>query len=101
MARSLTQAVIAGGVVYPAGTPATAELEKAIPAKFWDGEPVAEQEVVRISEGYDDHKVAVLEGEIKARNAERDEADHIVPDGTKRADLIAALEADDAAQAES
>lgn len=45
-------------------------------------------------EGYDAMTVADLKAEIDARNEGRDEADQI--DGTgKKADLVAALEADD------
>lgn len=42
--------------------------------------------------------VAELKDEIAARNADRDEADHIVPASTKKADLESALDADDDAQ---
>lgn len=40
MTRKLNRTVLAGGVIYPAGTEATDELEKAItnPA-YWDGNP--------------------------------------------------------------
>lgn len=38
---------------------------------------------------------ANLTAEIDRRNEGRDEADQIVPDGAKKADLIRALEADD------
>jgi hypothetical protein len=40
--------------------------------------------------------VADLKAEVERRNEGRDEADLIAPEGTKKADLIAALEADDA-----
>lgn len=46
--------------------------------------------------GYDDLKVDELKAEIDSRNDGRDEGDLISTDG-KKADLIAALEADDAA----
>lgn len=36
MAAKLKQSVMSGGKVYPAGTDATDELRKTIPAKFWD-----------------------------------------------------------------
>lgn len=50
--------------------------------------------------GYDDLSVAKLKAAIKERNESRsDEADHIKPAGTKQADLVAALVADDEAQA--
>lgn len=37
----------------------------------------------------------LLQDEIDRRNEEREDDDKIVPDGTKKADLIAALQADD------
>lgn len=43
-----------------------------------------------------DLKVDELRAEVERRNEGRDEADQIVPEGTKKADLVAALEADDA-----
>jgi hypothetical protein len=43
-----------------------------------------------------DMTVADLKAELERRNEGRDEADLIAPEGTKKADLIAALEADDA-----
>lgn len=48
------------------------------------------------AEGYAALKVDELKAEIDARNATRDEADHITSTGNK-ADLIAALESDDGA----
>ncbi|HET6816881.1 MAG TPA: hypothetical protein VFH66_06605 [Mycobacteriales bacterium] len=48
--------------------------------------------------GYSKQKVADLQAEIDRRNEGRDEADQIAPEGEKKADLIAALEADDEAQ---
>ena len=47
------------------------------------------------SEDYEDMTVQQLKDEIAARNEDRDEDDQIVPEGSKRADLIAALEASD------
>lgn len=50
---------------------------------------------------YDDLTKAELKAEIDARNAELDEDDQIVPEGSKKDDLIAALVAnDDAAKDE-
>lgn len=52
-----------------------------------------------LSDGYPAMTVAQLKQDIDARNEAREEdAPEIVPDGTKKADLIAALEADDAAR---
>jgi len=48
---------------------------------------------------YSSMKVAELRAEIERRNAGRDEADLLPVEGRK-ADLVAALEADDAAQTE-
>lgn len=47
-------------------------------------------------ESYESLTVAELKELIETRNEERDEDDQIEPAGTKKADLIAALEADDA-----
>lgn len=43
-----------------------------------------------------DMTAAELKDEVERRNEGRDEADLIAPEGTKKADLLAALEADDA-----
>lgn len=58
------------------------------------GDPVPSEEV---PEDYNDWKVDDLKAEIDARNDGRDEGDKIVPDGTLKADLVAALELDDEA----
>lgn len=44
-------------------------------------------------------KVDELNDLIDTRNETRDEDDWIIPDGAKKADLVAALEADDTTQA--
>lgn len=49
--------------------------------------------------GYAALTSADLRAEIARRNDARDEESRIVPDGRKNVDLVAALEADDAAQA--
>lgn len=44
MARTLRRTVVSGGVTYPAGTAATAELSKAISnPRAWDGEAESEK----------------------------------------------------------
>lgn len=48
---------------------------------------------------YNDLKVDELNAEIDARNEEKDEDEQIVPESSKKADLIAALVADDEAAA--
>lgn len=50
------------------------------------------------AEGYESLKVADLKAEIESRNEGREEADLLSAEG-KKADLIAALEADDARSA--
>ncbi len=67
-----------------------------------DADESEEQEEIE-AEDYSDKSWTVdsLNAEIEARNEERDEDDHIVPDSSKKADLIDALILDDEAQAES
>lgn len=50
---------------------------------------------------YETSRAADLKAEIDRRNADRDEDSKIVPVGRKGSDYAAALEADDAAQAEA
>jgi hypothetical protein len=57
-----------------------------------DADVDAEEEI----ESYEELTVKQLKAEIDARNALLDEEDQIVPDGTKKADLVDALEANDA-----
>lgn len=49
--------------------------------------------------GYGAMKKADLLAEVERRNAARDDAEQIVPESDKNADLVAALEADDAVDA--
>lgn len=49
-----------------------------------------------VVETYNDWTVQQLTDEIEARNAQLDEDSQIEPAGKKKADLVAALEADDA-----
>lgn len=51
------------------------------------------------AEGYGGWKVAELKAEVERRNEGRAEDSLILPEGKTRADLIAALEADDEATA--
>ncbi len=46
-------------------------------------------------EGYEASKVPVLEAEVASRNTDREDDDKVVPASGKKADLIAALVADD------
>lgn len=56
--------------------------------------------VVAESEGYEALKITDLKAEIDRRNEDREDADLITPPGAKKADLIEALQADDATEAE-
>lgn len=58
-----------------------------------DEEDSEDEEVEEID--YEAYKVPELVAEIEARNEDREEADQIVPDTSKKSDLIAALIADD------
>lgn len=88
MGKSLKRTVVAGGVVYPAGTAATPELEKRVinPA-HWSG---AEEPT-----GYEALTVEQLKAEIDKRNKGRDDDARLTKTGTK-AELVTALESDDA-----
>lgn len=59
------------------------------------GEAVSDEEV-----GYDKWTAKQLMAEIDNRNTDRAEEDQIVLEGKKKSDAVAALEADDAAQAD-
>lgn len=50
--------------------------------------------------GYSDWTAKQLMAEIERRNANRDESEHIVLEGKKKADAVSALEADDEAHAD-
>lgn len=91
MSRKLTASVVYKGNVYPAGT-AESDIDGAdkISAAVWDGDAASSDEET----GYAALKVDELKAEIGRRNEGREEADLIPSDG-KKADLIAALEADD------
>lgn len=57
--------------------------------------PQLTDDVEIVDEPYNKWKVNELNDEINARNAEREDVDKIVTAGTNKADLVAALEADD------
>lgn len=88
MSRTLNRTVLAGGVIYPAGTPATDELEDAISnPEFWSGSAAAES--------YDDMGVDELKAEVDRRSLD---VTGTGKDGNVlKKDLVAALEADDKA----
>lgn len=93
--RRLAQTLMVGGVVYPVGT-AEGDITDEVRSKgVWD---VADED--SNDSGYESLTKAELTAEIEKRNAARD------PDGEaylstqgNKPDLIAALEADDRAQA--
>lgn len=98
MGRVLSQSVFVGGVVYPAGTAETDELSKLIRnPDHWDGDEADSPE------GYQALDKGALEAEVEKRNADRDDDAKIEVAGSGangnvvKADLIAALEADDEA----
>ncbi len=65
------------------------------PMPEWAGETSDDSSTS--DEGWGGQKVDALKAEIEARNASRKDEDHVVPESNKKADLVAALEADDAA----
>ncbi len=92
-------------VVLKPGVDVPAWAEKAITnPKVWVDGPKADK--APQGDGgagdsvYADLKAADLKAEIERRNADRDDDAKITPAGKKNADLIAALEADDAAHDE-
>lgn len=90
-------------VTFPAGTVVSEKVAEGITnPKAWgddsDAEGVGGEAVVP----YAKRKKGELEALVAERNADRDEADQIVVGGTgKVSDLAEALDADDAASAES
>lgn len=68
--------------------------------KAWEGGSSDVDEPADPLAGWDESmKNAELQAVIDARNANRAEESQIVPEGAKKADLIAALQQDDAASA--
>lgn len=125
MAARLIRSVVAGGVVYPAGTAATPDLREVIDARHWSGDDsvdtaafeqaIAERDAQlaeraeKISElenqvaqlrseltaTYPKWRKADLEAEIAARNESREQVARIVLTGGNVEDLVVALTADD------
>ena len=86
-------------VVIAAGDDVPAWASKQIVnPKAWDGDAPEAKTIDAgedpAAEGYESKTVADLRAEIKARNEGRDDESRVSGDGNK-ADLIAALEADD------
>lgn len=109
MSTVLKHTVVAGGVLYAAGTSATPELRGIIRAKHWsDGDqdvpyidvPGSAPTAAALAAtsdpetNYNAFKVDELKSHIEVRNQGRAEADLISTEG-KKADLVAALQADD------
>lgn len=91
MSRKLTKTVVRKGVVYGIGT-AESDIPDAgtISADVWDGSAAAGTDG-----GYSDLKLDELKDEIRKRNEGRDD-DAKLPLTGNKAELAAALEADDA-----
>ena len=93
--KALVAFVHIGGEVYGPGSEVPADVAKRITnEKAWGGSSDSDDD----SSGdgsYSDLKVVDLKAEIESRNEGRDEDALISLDGVK-ADLVAALEADDA-----
>lgn len=105
MAKRLASFVYVDGKAYGPDDDIPAEVAKAITnPKAW-ADDAAQSESGDSGEpdqGYSKLKVADLKAEIAARNADRgDEAKILITAQAKHDDLVAALEADDAAQSES
>lgn len=119
MALRLNKSVVAGGVVYPAGTAATPELREVIADRHWAGDEsvdtaafeqaIAERDAkidvleaelsqlrARCTQSYAKWRKADLEAEVAERNEGRTEDTRIVLPGGNVEDLVAALVADDA-----
>ena len=89
----LIQSVYLGGTLYRPGDEVPAELAKlAANPKLWDVEKASEADPV--ASEYDDMTVEDLRAEIALRNERGAE---VKPEGNKKADLVAALVADDRA----
>lgn len=87
MARALNRTVLAGGVIYSAGT-AESEVKGEVPDEFWDGGSDT-------TDGYASQTVDELEAEAARRSLE---VTGTGKDGNVlKKDLVAALEADDKA----
>lgn len=83
-------------LISPAGTVVSVADDKADRLAAWGFKPYGESESGKVAEGYSALKVADLKAEIERRNEGR-EGDALLSVEGKKADLIAILEADDAA----
>jgi hypothetical protein len=97
--RRLNKTVLAGGVVYAAGTPAGEIPEHVtIRAQHWDGDPEPDGSDDAAVNDYPSWKKDDLVAEVDRRNADRDPdgEDYIVVEEPKnKAEYAAALSADD------
>lgn len=94
--------VTIGDTTYPAGVPLPKDVAKLVtnPKVFGDSGGQDEDKGTGGGDGvYADLKAPALKAEIERRNDGREDDAKITPAGKKNVDLIAALEADDAAQA--
>ncbi len=97
-ARKLVAYVHVDGKVYGPGDDVPAKVAEAITnPKAWADADAEGDGGTGEGDGYGSWKAADLKAEIKARNEGRAEGDRITPESQRNADLVAALEADDAA----
>lgn len=100
-AARLARHVVVQRTAYAPGDKPTAAHAKLITnPKAWDGGKPPSAGDDSGSGGYESLKLDELKAEIATRNAGRSDEDQILANGNK-ADLVAALEADDDASADS
>lgn len=107
MSKKLAMNTTVEGETYKAGTVPSAEVAKKITnPKAWGGDAPEVGAENETGKGYKDMKPEELEAEVEKRNADREDDARIEVTGTgangnvKKGDLVAALEADDAAASE-
>jgi hypothetical protein len=66
MARALKRSVVAGGVVYPAGTAASPELRELIDDRHWTGEDSGDTSALEAQLAERDAKIVELEAVVEA-----------------------------------
>lgn len=97
MARALRRTVVSGGVSYPAGTTATAELSKLITnPRAWDGEDDAQAPAPTPSQQQSEAQEPPRGGAGSGESAWRAYAAHLgidIPEDADRGDIIALVDA--------
>ena len=96
MGKTLASTVHIDGTVYPAGSEPPADVAKRITnPKAWSADEGDDTAGEPLTGDYNAAGGTALKAEIARRNATRPEADAIQAASAKKADLVAALEADD------